>query len=464
MKVKNRRFFLIVVMLLVVSVFNGHTRAADFDENSIVLRFGVLSDLHAASGTPKFEEAVRQLYEKAGEEKLDAIVVAGDLTDNGAVEEIQSLKGVLDRQRLAERGTEFVFTLGNHDILYDKDPYNGIRFKQILKDYAFKGATEEEIKNGNHHIEIEGYHFLALNCKKYNGGAEYAPEDLEWLRSKLEKVSEMDPRKPIFLVTHPVVYNTTYGSVDGTYWHTKNLHSVIKDYPQVIVFSGHLHFPLNSERSIFQGDYTTINTAATYYCSLEGEIDGIRPIDTGGGMEPRDRQDFSQGLYLEVDENGNTRITRMDFFNKDIIKEPWIIPAPRPDKSHLLPYADTTREAENTAPYFPEGAAAKILGISKTSLEIEFDTALDDDLVYYYEIHLLDKATGKPAGKNYAITYSDFYRTPKPENMKRKASLSLDGGAFRILFNEFDLSKEYVVKIVAVDSFGLKSEPIYSDF
>ena len=106
MKVKNRRFFLIVVMLLVVSVFNGHTRAADFDENSIVLRFGVLSDLHAASGTPKFEEAVRQLYEKAGEEKLDAIVVAGDLTDNGAVEEIQSLKGVLDRQRLAERGTE----------------------------------------------------------------------------------------------------------------------------------------------------------------------------------------------------------------------------------------------------------------------------------------------------------------------------------------------------------------------
>ena len=96
----------------------------------------------------------------------------------------------------------------------------------------------------------------------------------------------MDPRKPIFLVTHPVVYNTTYGSVDGTYWHTKNLHSVIKDYPQVIVFSGHLHFPLNSERSIFQGDYTTINTAATYYCSLEGEIDGIRPIDTGG-MEPR---------------------------------------------------------------------------------------------------------------------------------------------------------------------------------
>ena len=40
------------------------------------------------------------------------------------------------------------------------------------------------------------------------------------------------------------------------------------------------------------------------------------------------------------------------------------------------------------------GAAAKILGISKTSLEIEFDTALDDDSVYYYEIHLLDKATG----------------------------------------------------------------------
>ena len=45
--------------------------------------------------------------------------------------------------------------------------------------------------------------------------------------------------------------------------------------------------------------------------------------------------------------------------------------------------------------------------------------------------------------------------------MKRKASLSLDGGALEYFFNEFDLTKEHVVKIVAVDSFGLKSEPIY---
>ena len=457
----KKHVFLLVVVALLAGAFTAN--ATGFDESNIVLRFGMLSDLHSATGMPKFEEAIRQLYLQAGDEKLDAIVVAGDLTDNGTREEIQSLKLVLDRQGLSDKGTEFIFTLGNHDTLYDKDPYNGILFKQILKDYSFKGATEDEIRNGNHHIEINGYHFLALNCKKYNGGAEYATEDLAWLVAKLEEAVQADPSKPIFLATHPVVYNTTYGSVDGTYWHTTNLDPVIKDYPQVMVFSGHLHFPLNSERSIFQGDYTTLNTASTYYCSLEGEIDGVRPIETGGGMEPRDRNNFSQGLYLEVDGAGNTRITKMDFFRKTTIKEPWIIPAPQADKSHLKVYDLATREANNTAPYFPEGASVQILGLSKTKLDVEFDTALDDDLVYYYEVHLLDQDTGKPAGKNYAITYSDFYRNPDPTQMEKRAFRAFDGGAFRILFNEFNTNKNYVIKVVAVDSFGLKSEPIYSD-
>ena len=60
----------------------------EFDEEHIVLRFGAISDTHLMAGQAKFEESLRQLYQKAGKNKLDAILVAGDLTDGGSLTEV----------------------------------------------------------------------------------------------------------------------------------------------------------------------------------------------------------------------------------------------------------------------------------------------------------------------------------------------------------------------------------------
>ncbi len=434
----------------------------NFDEKNIVLRFAAISDTHLNAGTAKMEESLRQLYKKVGENKLDAIFVAGDLTDNGARSQVETLKKVLDKFKIAEKGTEFIFALGNHDLDFDEKPYNGEMFKEVLGDYAYKGATAEEIKNGNHHTIVNGYHFIAVNCKFYNGGCHHAPEDLDWLKVQLQKAVADDPKKPIFVATHPVVYDTVYGSKESTYWYSTNINDVLKDFPQVFTFGGHLHFPLNDERNIMQKNYTALGTGCTLYCSLESEIEKIKSIDTNGGMEPSDCHSFSQGLYLEVDKNNNVRITRMDFFNKVDLKQPWVVEAPKSDLSHLKAYTYEARSAINKAPYFEPGAAVKIKKLTRTKLDIEFDAAKDDDYVYYYEIHLLEKDSGYPAGYVHTITYSDFYRQPEAANMKKQYKKSIDVGVFRVIFL-LETDREYVVQIVAVDSFGQKSEPIVSE-
>lgn len=449
--------------LLVTFVSNTNNSVSGFDEANIVMRLAVVSDLHFNQGKEKFDECLKQLYANAGEERLDALLVAGDLTDNGICLQVRELKKVLDKHELAKKGTKFFFALGNHDLAFDEKPYNGEMFKKYLGDYAFEGASKEEIKNGNHHQVIKGYHFIASNCKIYNGGCHHLQEDLDWLKTALDEAQKDDPQRPIFLLTHPVIYDTVYGSKESTYWYSNNIDELLKNYPQVITFGGHLHFPLHDERNIHQRYYTAIQTGCTLYCSLESEIDGIKPIDTKGGMEPSDCHDFSQGLYLEVDGHHNVRVTRMDFYNKAQIKHPWVIPAPKEDGSHLNRYTSEAILVNNKAPSFQKGSSVNVSRKGTKQIEISFDAACDDDYVYYYEIHLLDKDTLCKVGKSHVITYSDFYRFANPKDMKKRLKKVVDVELFQLPTGFLEREKKYVVKIIAVDTSGLKSEPLYSE-
>ena len=160
-------------------------------------------------------------------------------------------------------------------------------------------------------------------------------------------------------------------------------------------------------------------------------------------MEPDDCHKFSQGLYLEVDKNNNVRITRMDFFNKAVIKEPWIVPAPKKDNSHLEVYTYEAMAKGNKPPYFSKDAVVEVKEVTARNISIEFEAADDDDLVYYYEIHLLEKDTGYPAGYHHTIVYSDFYRTPDPKQMKQRYAQKLDILSFKVIFALLEPSREY---------------------
>jgi hypothetical protein len=210
--------------------------------------------------------------------------------------------------------------------------------------------------NGSRHAVIGDYHILFVEPITYscNGadasGAKYTAETLVWLNAELKAITEENPNQFVFVMTHPMIYGTVYGSellTSNIYWYTKEITNVLEKYPQVVTFGGHLHFPLNDPRSIMQTAFTSIGCGSVNYMAIENG--GYEDMSSATVM--KDCAEFSQGLLVQVDENGNMRITRMDFYHDDTIGEDWVLSHPTADGEHLTTYTkDRGSDANNEAP------------------------------------------------------------------------------------------------------------------
>jgi hypothetical protein len=444
-------------------------------ENNVVLRFAAISDTHiqGTDGLPsqKLALALVQLNTKANG-NLDALLITGDLTDYGLPSQVTELKRVMDNNKINLDKTKFIITLGNHEYynsqLKGAQWNGGYLFKDVFGNEVYKGATDEEIKAGDYHTVVKGYDFIVVNCAQYDGGVKYSSSDIAWLKIQLAQAAVNDPGKPIFVASHPNIAGTNIGSNEGSYWAGTDLYSVLKDYPQVIYFCGHLHFPENDERSIWQGDFTTIGIGSTYYCSNHPTDDdnGNTFIDIVSGYETVDAKKTSQGLYVEVDKNNNVKITKMDFANKEEIKSPWTIPAPNVDKSNLvyyMPKQEAMTEG-NTPPVFPSGALVEeIAKIDRGhgEYQLKYTQAKDNDMVYSYQISFIDKATGTKIKT--ISTLSDFYLHANPNEMASSLIKTISNADSILAPFRLNYSKDYYIKVVAINCFGLKSRSLCSN-
>ena len=206
----------------------------------------------------------------------------------------------------------------------------------------------------------------------------------------------------------------------------------------MITFGGHLHFPLNDPRSIWQGSFTAVGTASTSYMAIDnGNYEDMATITTMKGAGK-----FSQGLLLQLDKKGNARLTRMDFYHKAVIGEPWELDAPRKDGSHLQRYNHETLKARNTPPTlssarFQDG-------------KLCFEAGKDDEFVHHYLITV--SRDGVPVASKKVL--ADFYASPLPSGMKPLYELPLEGLE----------EGEYSASIVGVDSWDASSEPLECKF
>ena len=248
-----------------------------------------------------------------------------------------------------------------------------------------------------------------------------------------------------------MIYDTVYGSllgpewVSGTLkdqWYTAALTPTLKKYPQVITFGGHLHFPINDPRSIWQGDFTALGCGSTRYMAIEDG--GYENMSSATVM--KDAADISSGLLLQFDESGNARITKMFFSQNTAFGYPWEISHPSADKSHLKTYNHETLKQSNKAPVL------KTLQVNKNgnSYVAVFDAADDDEFVHHYIMTL--KKSGEVISVKRIL--SDFYRNAKPSGMKTGWEQS---------FGQLDPGN-YELTLIAEDSWGKQSEPLVKSF
>ena len=431
-----------------------------FDETRIVLSLGAISDVHIGNNYDsenKFSSALNQLKMRAAEQDadgLDAVVVAGDLVNTKNTNQISTFK-TLYEQVFDPKKVPMIYTVGNHDMNGNyawsaNTVADNAEFHSILgDDYFLTDQDQTARKNFEcRHCIVGDYHIL---CVTPNGSRPvvYDAQALIWLNANLKAVTEADPGRYVMVVTHPMIYNTVYGSDLGNYWYTTSLTSILEGYPQAVTFSGHLHFPLNDPRSIWQGAFTSLGCASVSYMAFEGGNYVNKTSENSTTL--KDAGEYSEGLLIQFDASGNMRATRMDFYRSAAIGKPWIIDAPKGDKSHLATYDHVALAAANEAPTLSTlNVEIGELSNDLAPVTARWAAGSDDEFVHHYSYTLYKGGTAVES----KLVMSDFYRSPQVSMMKPEYELSL--GSLE--------SGDYVLSLSAVDSWGAVSAPIEKVF
>lgn len=440
-----------------------------FDESKIALSLAAISDVHIEGSSDayanKFTSALNQLKVKAAESDangIDGVMVVGDLIQRAEITMAQNFKALYE-DVFKPTEVPMIYTIGNHDMnpKYDWTPSTvaqSVAMANTFGDEYFKTDIDNTMRNNYEarHCVIGGYHILAVTP---NGDQPitYSPNVISWLDQQLDAITKTDPNRYVIVLTHPMIYNTIYGSLLGedggvwtstlpNYWATRVLTGVLEKYPQVVSFHGHLHFPINDPRSLWQGKWTALGCGSTRYMAIEpAGWEGISSTPT----VMNDANNFSQGYLVQFDVNGNMRIVKMDFFNNGTIGEPYVMQYPDAAGANLAKYNNVTRKAANQAPTMSTIEAKDVKEAETAS--VTFAAGKDDEFVHHYVI-TLSKGGNVVATKK---ILADFYLHPNTSEMKSSWTYG---------FGTLSESGQYTVSVVAVDSWDAESAPVTATF
>lgn len=431
-----------------------------FDESKIVFSFAAISDIHMCNdntGRDKdfFTNALTQIKEFGN---VDAILAVGDLINaggyGGKFEQMRVYKKVYESV-FNPKEMPMIFAVGNHDVHWSAESkIYADKLNEFLGPDYFLNDVDHNIREteGNRHCVVNGYHIITLLPVTYTQ-VSYTQATKDWLDQTLAQITTENPNAYVIILTHPMIYDTVYGSTlarePGStlkdMWVTSDLTDILSKYNQVVTFGGHLHFPINDPRTIMQTAFTSLGCGSVSYMAIEdGNYENMASVTT-----MNDKYEFSQGLICQIDENGNMRINRMDFYNKTTIDTPWEISHPTADGSHLTAYGkDRGFPENNSAPIISKHIQAIMSDPDdegNRNVVIEFGAAKDDTFAHHYTMEF--KKAGEPI-KTFNIL-SDFYRVKTPSEMK--ATLTCNIGTLS--------PADYEVILTAYDSWGAASEP-----
>ena len=442
----------------------------EFDESNIVLQFGAVSDIHVGRSGSGIEtdkwatdafETLRDLAAQYSADGLSAVLVSGDLTDNGNDQQIRDFAALYENVFDPEK-VPLIFSLGNHDVnvgssyCLEGQDFEGF-YEQLGNEYR-QYEADSRLDLGCVHQIVNGYHFLAVNPMDEGyrntlaNSVTYTAEAKEWLDAMMAKITAEDPDRYVFVSTHPIMYRMAYGG-EHTYtttgWFTREIPDILKDYPQAVAFGGHVHFPIHIDLSIMQTTFTSLQCGSVNYMSVEdGEY---RDMNTKVSLV--DREEVHNGYLVQVDGSGNVRVIRLDFGVGEEIKYPFVLKAPQADGSHLLDYGwDRGESAKNQAPVLAEDAISvkdnakgKAPG-EKVSVTLTFKAGTDDDQIHAYAVTTRN-ASGRVVETQRVL--ADFYLVQDSSEMKTEWSFELTGKYLK--------GETYEIMLMAADDWGVAS-------
>lgn len=222
------------------------------DSDAILLNVAVVSDLHAANElTHERNEVLTRLFAGVARTPvpLDAVVIPGDLTNNGGMDEYCCLAAILNRYNHAQ----YLFAAtGNHDARGDmnEEDYTD----NMANYYAFCSAMGVRTNKPYWSKVVNGYAFIVLGSEdEVKDRAYISDEQIAWLDEQLTAAEAGG--KPAFVVCHQVIDHTNNVDVswyfDGSIGERSDaVRDVIRSHTDngmtVLFISGHLHEPFGA--------------------------------------------------------------------------------------------------------------------------------------------------------------------------------------------------------------------------
>lgn len=230
------------------------------DSDSVRMSFVAVSDVHVLDDSFTTYNLSRMFEDvKNSGEKMDAVVISGDLTESGLKDESNALYKMLDAQTVIPAK---LLTLGNHDAR--------VFYKQNSK---LLGKKEEEYLGINlngksyYSYDVNGYTFIMLCTEKALKDKAYiSDEQLAFLDSELDRATK--DGKPAFVVCHQPLKNT-HGLPgvwkDGDIGEQSDqVREILTKHKNIFYLCGHLHDGIYEKSTETLGDGVYSISLPTY--------------------------------------------------------------------------------------------------------------------------------------------------------------------------------------------------------
>lgn len=416
------KFFLAIItfFMSIFAPFNA-VEAPEGKKNDFtpVVRFTVASDSHVNfagdTGSQRIQKAISLGYNVARQNekynKLDAILFAGDLTDDGTkfefVSFMSAVNSVIDYDE-----TELLTVAA--------DSHDGYCRENNTFDYYEKLTKGEK----DFHTIINGFHFIGISASKVKG-ERYNEEQRVWLKAQLDSAVKDDPSKPVFVMHHEHVFDTVYGSREIDGWGTDYFKDIFEMYPQIVHFSGHSHYPLNDPRSIWQGKFTAVGTGALKYAELT--------VDNERKVHPEGYEDMAQVWIVEADAENTVRLRGYDALNSTLLCEYYI---KNPADVNARQYTSEQQKKANANP-----PTMKDISVKKTSGNYKVTVSRAEGDVFLYRFYVIG-ADGNEKSSCYVV---DKYWV-------KDSSVTIS--------KSVEAEKGDTIKVVAENAYGVQSEAV----
>ena len=359
--------------------------------NAPLLRVGILTDIHITppeTGDEWFVKALRR-YDAA---HVDAVLVSGDLTTWTRRFEFEAAvaawrKVFPDDRRSDGAPVERLFISGNHDVdgFFYPDAKFGSREEAERDSFFFHrdewwreffGEPYEPVRVKT----VKGYAFVLVNWWS-RAASTYAsnparfplaaglPAEGNPSPAFLEATESSLPRdRPFFFVQHEPLPGTVCqcdpaAPLDET-------GRILARHPNCVAISGHMHYSLTDERSIWQSAFTAVNASCARGFAFafpgreNGHAVGDYNRDPPFEMDKFDIHAVRQGLTMDVFDD-RIVFERFDIASDLPLGEDWVVPlfeggATVPPPPATPKYAFASRAPASRPPRFATDAAVSV--------------------------------------------------------------------------------------------------------